>query len=454
MRHFLINSLLISVCLIFASSSQAEEPSKDVCIDTRHYAVGFFNGMNNSYQMARDNLQALKALLSDGWKEPENYELFYNHTKGFFDDLFEVFAQRYAEADFNNNGGLSYLEIFWFIYQIDNNLAETIGGGTLKEITKKVKDFESFVNNIDDYLVASIASYISKAMADEYNTITQADYAKHSAQLSSLLAKNYKLVLVAHSQGNLFVNHLYEKTVMGNNSKYPNMSHYVRVVHVAPPTRVLHGPYILNKNDRVIGALGVLMPIPEPNWNSGMGISNHDFIETYLKGGESVEIYRMILTEAMDMDNTYNKNKIGFEIHTINTGDGLLNFGIKGPNREGCPPGETCLPGVIIPLGLYGERYIMGCSEYGGAPEGTYHVNTWEKCYSYSGSPEGLPVRTFSADLIVKNGQGKKIIDKTVTLPMPPCLISTENAKPIPLFSVTIKSSKNTKPEADVDIKE
>lgn len=110
--------------------------------------------------------------------------LMYNHTHGYMNDISEVFAQRDEELDPSN-------------YPV--NISATIE-----------------------------------------------DYRQHDLLVRKMLKRADKVILVAHSQGNLFANHAV------NNLNDESLKKRVSVVHVAPASRKLNGGYVLADKDRVI----------------------------------------------------------------------------------------------------------------------------------------------------------------------------------------------------------
>ena len=112
---------------------------------------------------------------------------------------------------------------------------------------------------------------------------TFADYAKHKTQIDKAVIEGSKLVLFAHSQGNLFANKAYDYALakVGSSS--------VKMVHVAPASAVLRGNYTLANNDIVINALLRLTgSVPTPNVETPAPAANPDFsghglFGTYLK---------------------------------------------------------------------------------------------------------------------------------------------------------------------------
>lgn len=136
--------------------------------------------------------------------------------------------------------------------------------------------FDALYTTFATKLVA-IISYIFS------NPPTEADYAMHNAQLDALAADGQKLMLVGHSQGNLFMNHAYDHIL-------PVVTKdRVEAAHIAPASIILNGDYVLADIDLVINAMRVqgALSVPDNNLDlnsSSADVSGHTLIGTYLDG--------------------------------------------------------------------------------------------------------------------------------------------------------------------------
>lgn len=95
---------------------------------------------------------------------------------------------------------------------------------------------------------------------------TAQDQEAMSAQLESWYGSGFNILLLAHSQGNLFAYPVYETFIQRHGR------HYVRAYGIAPPTSKRPGGYILNSLDLVIEAarlteiaIGTDIVAPPPN---------------------------------------------------------------------------------------------------------------------------------------------------------------------------------------------
>ena len=111
-------------------------------------------------------------------------------------------------------------------------------------------------------------------------------------QYESILDQGYNVVVVAHSQGNLFTNAVYER-LMQNEDYHDRVS----VIAVASPANHVagNGPHVTLESDRVInlGARflhGDTLPA-NSNTYSSLTENNHEFVKHYLNangGGDLI----------------------------------------------------------------------------------------------------------------------------------------------------------------------
>lgn len=119
----------------------------------------------------------------------------------------------------------------------------------------------------------------------------------HLAKLRGYADDDFTMVLIAHSQGNLFVNTAYD----GVRSARPTVQ--ARVVHVAPASPTLRGDYVLADIDLVINGLRTqgINSVPAANISlpySGVDASGHTLVATYL------DITRAALERVKSMTKT------------------------------------------------------------------------------------------------------------------------------------------------------
>ena len=268
---------LLTLALSVGSTGSSWAQTATLC-DAKGYTVGFFNGVwnTNTQDGALSGLQALRVLVGTTYKsEPVEYALFYNNTGSTVgatgvQDVAEVFVQRALEFDASGELGKRF-EYFW----------EAASDGS-KPFFERLLNTYAAQAGIFDGLYTSV---MTKAMAGWSlllsNPPTAVNYAEHRAQLDTLATEGQKLLLVAHSQGNLFVNPAFDyvQPRVGASS--------VAVVDVAPASITLRGDYVLADIDVVINGLRVqgVGSVPAANLSlplSSSDLSGHTLVGTYL----------------------------------------------------------------------------------------------------------------------------------------------------------------------------
>jgi len=118
--------------------------------------------------------------------------------------------------------------------------------------------------------------------------------------LQGLADEGHDFVLVAHSQGNLFVN------VANDGLRQSRPDTKAGVVHVAPASPTLRGPHVLAEIDEVINGLRNFggWTVPDINiWLRGRGgdPSGHTLVGTYLDGTRIARSYvRDMINSALE----------------------------------------------------------------------------------------------------------------------------------------------------------
>jgi hypothetical protein len=268
-----------ALCLCASSTFAAES----LCTPGG-YAVGFFNGVFNTNVQATDALQAIKRLdvSQNTHNEIVKYEVYYNQT-GLdrpnvtrFEDVIEVFRQRAAEQD----GVLdSRWELFW--EALSGNTGDGSISGTIFDASVSLSNIISATRtDILANTVSALSGFLS-------NPPTQIDYAEQQTLIDAHIVQKEKIILIAHSQGNLFMNAAYNYAV----AKAAAGS--VKAVHIAPASPTLNGPYTLANLDVVINALRITGTVPDINvYIPGLLLrpppsdpSGHELVATYLNSG-------------------------------------------------------------------------------------------------------------------------------------------------------------------------
>jgi len=243
---------------------------------SKSYTLGFFNGVWNTEYESFDGTQAVRGLIGNTYNnEPVKYESFYNHTGSSvgatsLQDLAETFIQRANEIDKSGQMGKRF-EYFWeFLGSSEPTFLDKLAGF----LPNAASLFDSVYTAITTKLTSIISFFLS-------NPPTEADYAAHNARLDALATDGEKLMLVGHSQGNLFMNHAYDHIL-------PVVTKdRVAAAHIAPASPTLRGDWVLANIDLVINAMRIQGANSVPDINltipvSKLDVSGHTLIGTYL----------------------------------------------------------------------------------------------------------------------------------------------------------------------------
>jgi len=257
-----------------ASLSLPKIHKANVAKKEKPIVVGFFNGVMTTRGEARDEMIFLsRQKFSD---KPVQYELFYNQTDGLAADMLEVFQQRLAEqpAILQNR-----FELYW----------DMVGGRSsmLSDTLEAEPSLITLIAAVDKSILAYEAVYFADRAIGGKKANTIQVYGEQKTKADSLLASGNRLVFIAHSQGNLFANKLYD-TFSTKTKKE------TKVVHVAPASQTLRGEHILADKDEVINGLRpsgnvatntIDIPAYEdrpPGINGKTDPRGHGFLEIYL----------------------------------------------------------------------------------------------------------------------------------------------------------------------------
>lgn len=243
--------------------------------DAQGVVFGFFNGVQTTLPQARDARRLLEALYGPITPagEPITYELFYNDTQGFA-DFVETFDQRLQE-----HGGLlaGRFELFF---------SATRGEGSWwTALTSAIPSLVGFLDDLFNLSRAALMRELTKGLG----TPNMGEVAaRHREQIDLWAGLQKKMLFLAHSQGNLFVNQAYA------HAQTRADANAVKVVHVAPASPMLSGPHTLADKDLVINALrltGSVAPNTDeilpyldrpPGLNGSRDLIGHGLLEIYL----------------------------------------------------------------------------------------------------------------------------------------------------------------------------
>jgi len=264
--------------------------------------IGFFNGVSNTRTAAQKSLDRLETEFGPQYKDSSlKYDWFYNQTDcngGFcLEDMAETFEQRSQAL---NGVFTNRWETFWDIlagrHQQDNSftgrLLNLLGNGGNALLQWRDTTATAVLNQLVNNTLRMLTLFSDSP--------TSVDRADHNTRLWKYADDGSHMLLVAHSQGNLFVNSAYDAL-----KKYKPEAK-ARVVHVAPAAPTLRGDHVLADIDLVINALrGTgLNSVPDVNINlplSKIDLTGHSFEPTYLdKSRAAYARTRGLITSSLD----------------------------------------------------------------------------------------------------------------------------------------------------------
>ena len=258
--------LIILASLIPPVGASAQTESMDACATGDTTVVYFVNGVWNTLAQARDgqNLlrNAYKQSLESRYPEQKfEFKLAYNYSAGKLRDVIEVIGQKMNEIDdpsVNRRTAAQYFQLY---------------------MTARV--FGDVVPPAARPLTTTIEEYLAGRITDRVNS------AAHIQKYQSDLQEGKRVMLVAHSQGNLFAN----QAVAALMDKYGDS---IGMIGVASPAAVTYNnsPYYTAHDDRVIDALRIIHNVLPSNiendpgfFNDPRDFSNHQFKESYFTSG-------------------------------------------------------------------------------------------------------------------------------------------------------------------------
>ena len=250
--------------------------------------IGFFNGVGNTEKAAIASSQRLGKEFGTKYKAaPLQYDWFYNQTscgeewyeKGScLEDVAEVFEQRSQEM-----GGVfvDRWETFWDVLAGRHAQATSFTGRLLGLLGDGGNALLQSLDATASALLNQLTRETLKLLTLFADSPTYENRADHMTRLWRHADDGSRMLLVAHSQGNLFVNSAYDAL------KAAKPGAHAQVVHVAPASPTLRGEYVLADIDLVINALRISGLNSVPSVNIALPLSSadrsgHGFEPTYL----------------------------------------------------------------------------------------------------------------------------------------------------------------------------
>ena len=281
----------LGAAMIAAQPAFAQVNSCDGAVDGGVTNVYFANGVDNDLADAvatRDLLSLSKRVELEALRDSdpscidEKFIFFhaYNDTQGLLTDIIQVLQQKAAEYGVDDEGLTGY-EIYSWI----------INGLSFEEVQASIEGNDalgpaaSFITQeILDSLSLDLLNAQVEAMADARDVL-----ANHVAAYDRDLREGKRVIVIAHSQGNLFTD-VAVRQVRGAN---PDAADSIGVLGVATPAAPPGDGsyYVTAHDDRVIDFLRLLVTnVLDSNIDNDLGsidkrsFLNHGFLLDYFEG--------------------------------------------------------------------------------------------------------------------------------------------------------------------------
>lgn len=191
------------------------------------------------------------------------YRRFYNPTAGLLGDLAESFRQKERETPEIRG----QWELIW--QALRGRTSDRILPGSPQDLALQFLR-QTVADAAKRYTEQVIRQAPDQALVHSMVT-----------QMNALILERRKILAVAHSQGNLFLNAVYDRV------KPSLTTESLKTVHVAPASATVRGPYVLNSKDLIIGAIGSSLGFTQgPNVDVPFrpleDPTGHFMLETYL----------------------------------------------------------------------------------------------------------------------------------------------------------------------------
>jgi hypothetical protein len=373
---------------MFSSVAAAQDVSASTCVRDEVTKIFYTNGVNNSRAEARASLRAIEAAYKTTLQSQYPDQTFefldtYNHSYGV-KDLVEVSIQTGVSTEI---AGVTRASLRMLMSLTRSNLlalkisAETMGNTRLQLMTSMALDAlddENLYNHLYEALeideVVEQRAETSEVIYDEYRR--------------GLMAGD-RVIVFAHSQGNLFANEAVERL----RREKPEWSESIGVINIAnPDSCVLSGSFCVTADDdRVIQALDVIAPVADCFMDNDLSDDtretlNHNFLSAYFN--ESLPSRPRIdgFLEALVAGLTFPEAEIGdgaLRVTLMWNGSQDIDLHIAEPNGQlvyyGSPVGQSGELDRDDTDGEGPENYFVSCDSL---EEGTYQFMV----HYYSGS--------------------------------------------------------------------
>ncbi|MDR0408575.1 MAG: hypothetical protein LBH45_06655 [Campylobacteraceae bacterium] len=273
MKSILVKIVFI-LGLIFTGFANAA--IDNIIIDERINDVYYLNGKLITKRDAKKSLDLIEdIILNDTYKGDKlakkretNFDLLYNSSYGFYVDLLEAFNQKKADHQY-----------FWITVEAVVTIAgktSTIGIATdtakgkvldmiAKEMLNTAKELaitggleavdqewlKNIISSIEDALKKRTGSYTWSMINAISDTLQEMDLNVQFEALSNGIASGHQAIIVAHAEGNFFINDLDDRFDKYNKSW---MKQHIKSISISNPSNKVSfgGSHITYDNDPII----------------------------------------------------------------------------------------------------------------------------------------------------------------------------------------------------------
>jgi len=305
----------------------------------------FINGVWNDKFDARKNLNKLEKILPVKLKDGFNgFYLSHNWSMGVMTDLLETFYQ------LKQNGQISDIGFYYALYVALGTVSVT---DSLYLLSGKL--FGDIIA-LEDTIEANILEMLNKYNSKSYN-------------------KGHRVLLVAHSQGNIYANAVYERLSWKKN--------YTKIVAIGSPANNVagNGEHITLTSDGVIKYVVGSM-------NGNVAGSGHTFVDAYLANEASKNA---ILLAVENGKNSLKTTSSQWDILNNNKNVTDCNERLVDITHKHFAYGDKH---GVYPFNENGKRYDLGSTIVMASDGGTSKLNSWTdkdektECYKLSGTDE------------------------------------------------------------------
>jgi hypothetical protein len=238
------------------------------------YVIAYINGLSTDPIGAQDGVDALSAVYGAQYNNQSvSYTLFYTPTDGLMQDVINAFAQRVRSSP----GLTDRWELIW----------DTLdgGGGAISDLAiAENPSLSSLVSDLKTTFLNDVSSNVKNVNA---NKEFQPAVDQFASTLTTYYTQQKKTLVVAHSQGNVYLNAAYDAV------KPQLKTDSLRTVAVATPAATVRDPqgrYVTSTTDLVIQAVALALGNVEPANTDGPILGalssdtgyGHKFVDIYM----------------------------------------------------------------------------------------------------------------------------------------------------------------------------